>query len=429
MMYPYIMNNSSLTVIIDGKSHTINDKHVSYTKIKEAIKNNDEDSVKKLIDIPTAINTFGQGLVSIKDGVVSYKGKELHNSLTRRMLAMFSEGFDVNPLVKFLENVMLNPSNRAVTELYGFLEKNNLPITDNGTFLAYKKVRQDWKDVYTGTINNSIGAVVEMVRNEVDDTCTRTCSTGLHFCSLEYLPHYSSDPVSGDSRVVIVEINPADVVSIPVDYNNSKGRCCKYKVVDDVTTQTIDYLNKSYVPTNQDDDDCDNDEYGSDSSGFSGEYNIDDEDYDLDDEDNELTQEEELRLDFLEDLSVLISEHMFTDGLSQTIPGMPEITELTTPDDLGIDSLDAVELVMAIEEEFGVEVTDSTYESWRNVGDIVDFLVANENKPAPWEVSEEPEYKPEPLANSIPTYDLAVPRSKYVEETEYDDDYGEDPVV
>ena len=30
---------------------------------------------------------------------------------------------------------------------------------------------------------------------------------------------------------MILKINPADVVSVPTDYNNSKGRCCKYTVV------------------------------------------------------------------------------------------------------------------------------------------------------------------------------------------------------
>jgi hypothetical protein len=36
------------------------------------------------------------------------------------------------------------------------------------------------------------------------------------------------------NRVVIVEIDPRDVVSIPSDYNNAKGRCWKYKVVGEV---------------------------------------------------------------------------------------------------------------------------------------------------------------------------------------------------
>lgn len=40
-------------------------------------------------------------------------------------------------------------------------------------------------------------------------------------------------------------------------------------------------------------------------------------------------------------------------------------------EDLGADSLDCVELVMAFEEEYGIDISDDVVEGWRNVGDIV----------------------------------------------------------
>jgi acyl carrier protein len=43
-------------------------------------------------------------------------------------------------------------------------------------------------------------------------------------------------------------------------------------------------------------------------------------------------------------------------------------------DDLGADSLDTVELVMAFEEEFGVEIPDDAAETILTVGDAVGFL-------------------------------------------------------
>ena len=43
-------------------------------------------------------------------------------------------------------------------------------------------------------------------------------------------------------------------------------------------------------------------------------------------------------------------------------------------EDLGADSLDTVELVMAFEEEFGVEIPDDAAETIRTVGDAVSFL-------------------------------------------------------
>ncbi len=46
-------------------------------------------------------------------------------------------------------------------------------------------------------------------------------------------------------------------------------------------------------------------------------------------------------------------------------------------DDLGADSLDTVELVMAFEEEFGVEIPDDAAEKIVTVKDAVDFIKEN----------------------------------------------------
>lgn len=46
-------------------------------------------------------------------------------------------------------------------------------------------------------------------------------------------------------------------------------------------------------------------------------------------------------------------------------------------DDLGADSLDTVELVMALEDEFGVEISDDQQEKLRTVQQAIDFIEAN----------------------------------------------------
>ena len=48
-------------------------------------------------------------------------------------------------------------------------------------------------------------------------------------------------------------------------------------------------------------------------------------------------------------------------------------------DDLGADSLDTVELVMAFEEEFGSEISDSEAEKILNVGDAIKFIESKAN--------------------------------------------------
>ena len=68
----------------------------------------------------------------------------------------------------------------------------------------------------------------------------------------------------------------------------------------------------------------------------------------------------------------IIVEHLGVDEAKVT-------DEASFIDDLGADSLDTVELVMALEEEFGSEISDSEAEKILTVGDAIRFI---ENNPA-----------------------------------------------
>jgi len=228
MSYPYLIQGNNIVVVIGNQPHTISKTHITYNKVLDAIKAGDWDTVKDVIEPKKVVLNYGQGNVSIQGETLYWKNKELNTGLARRMITMLQEGFPIEPMVAFMENLYKNPSKRAVTELYGFLEKNNLPITPDGYFLAYKKVRANYLDVHSGTMNNAPGQVVEMERHDVDDNRDNTCSTGLHFCAESYLRSF------GGERTVIVKINPADVVSIPSDYNDAKGRACRYEVIGEV---------------------------------------------------------------------------------------------------------------------------------------------------------------------------------------------------
>ena len=49
-------------------------------------------------------------------------------------------------------------------------------------------------------------------------------------------------------------------------------------------------------------------------------------------------------------------------------------------DDLGADSLDTVELIMALEEEFGIEVPDEQAEKLTTVGDVIKYIEEHQQK-------------------------------------------------
>ena len=226
-MIPHLIGKEYITLFVNGKTNTIPSTHINFNNIVQAIKDKDWDAVPALLNVTESIAKFGKGLITIDSGVIKYNGEVLHNTLVDRILDMISEGFDVSPMVVFLENLMNNTSKRVVDELYGFLEAAKIPLTEDGCFLAYKRVNHDFKDFYTGKVDHSVGSTPSMPRNRVDEDKDRTCSYGLHFCSFNYLPSYHSN----SGKVVIVKVNPADVVAIPSDYDNTKGRCCRYEVI------------------------------------------------------------------------------------------------------------------------------------------------------------------------------------------------------
>jgi hypothetical protein len=234
MAYPYIIQGNNIVVVIGNKSYTVSKTHITYQKVLDAIKAEDWDLVKDVVDPKKVVLNYGKGNVSVQGENLFWKGEPLNSGLAVRMIQMLQEGFPIEPMVNFMENLFKNPSKRAVSELYGFLEKNNLPITPDGHFLAYKKVRNDFFDVYSGTMDNRVGNILEMERNRVDDNKDNTCSTGLHFCSMSYLSCF------GGQRTIIVKINPADVVSIPSDYNDAKGRTCRYEVIGELNVNAED---------------------------------------------------------------------------------------------------------------------------------------------------------------------------------------------
>jgi hypothetical protein len=158
---------------------------------------------------------------------------------------------------------MSNPSRRAVQELYSFLEHKAMPLTPDGNFLAYKGVREDYTDWYSGNFSNKVGETLEMVRNNVCDDAQVGCSHGFHAGSLDYAESFGNG-----GQLMVVEIDPQDVVSVPNDCDCQKLRTCKYKVVDHFKTKMPDTICDYYY------DDSDDEEYDKESfdAGYAKAY-------------------------------------------------------------------------------------------------------------------------------------------------------------
>lgn len=217
----YIFSDNSLTFVYGKEVRTVSSTNPYFEKIVKAVQEGKFDKAVKLADIKIAFKSALGKKAEIKDGLVYYNGEPIHTYLANKIIEFADKEYDVKYLLNFMDNVMENPLKSAQEELYQFLEAGKMPITEDGCFLAYKNVNDDFTDVRTGKFDYTPGKYVEMEREKVCSHRNQTCAPGLHFCSAEYLPSY----VSG--KTIIVKINPKDVVSIPEDYNNSKGRACK----------------------------------------------------------------------------------------------------------------------------------------------------------------------------------------------------------
>ena len=241
-----------ITVVLDGERHSINAGNGLFSKALEAYKVNDWDAFIGCVNPTIRLRSLYASYegIEVKDGNLYVFDEPVHSTLATRVLSFLEAGLDCVHLFKFILKLNLNPSKRAVDELYTFLEHRALPITDNGNFLAYKAVREDYTDKYTGKFLNTIDSVLEMPRNKVDDDKNVGCSYGFHAGTVEYAKEF----MGREGHLMIVEINPADVVSIPTDCQFQKLRTSKYKVVGEYEIDLTDPLYASRFETDQDDD-------------------------------------------------------------------------------------------------------------------------------------------------------------------------------
>lgn len=240
----FIKTPTSITVVVAGKPYVVNKGNSTlYENVEALIKAGKFSEIPDAIDRAGAIATRiaskvkGFAKLAIRNRRVYLKtdkgDSRLEGFEVSRLLEMMDEGYNIEPLSRFIVRVRENPSEAVRSRLYEFMEYGNLPLAEDGCFLAYKVVRNNFMDKHTGTMDNSVGKRVTMDRKGVDDDDNRTCSSGLHACSKDYIQHFISH--SGSDRLVVVKIAPEDVVSIPTDYNNTKLRCCAYDVIAEIT--------------------------------------------------------------------------------------------------------------------------------------------------------------------------------------------------
>ena len=235
---------SLVVALPDGRARTVPGNHPTFDRLLTHLRSPDPDpaTVHDLLDVAGVAARELRQLserVSYLDGVIHFDGNPLDNALSRHLVRLIRSGDRSYPsLVRFMENLSANPSGRSRTQLFTWLADRDMTITPDGHFVGYKGVRDDdangsihagrasVNDVeHTGHIPNLPGAVVQMPRQQVSDDRHEGCASGLHVGTWQYASTFGR-------RVLIVAVNPRDVVSVPKDCDHQKLRTCRYTVLD-----------------------------------------------------------------------------------------------------------------------------------------------------------------------------------------------------
>jgi hypothetical protein len=242
---------ATVSAILNGNLYVAEGSHPNFLKIVDALENNSlydfsDTYIVSLFDYAREFVKQFENIserVSFANGNFYFDGDLVDNILTNQAFAYMRSGRDDwQSLVKFMEKLYDNPNAHSREQLYNWLRNREFVVTPEGNFLAYKSVQtSDLENfdyisisagnavvdgtVHNGNIPQNVNSVVTMPRSDISSTPEVGCGRGLHAGTYDYANTFSGN------TILMVEINPRDVVSVPSDCDSQKIRCCRYKVV------------------------------------------------------------------------------------------------------------------------------------------------------------------------------------------------------
>ena len=218
----------------------INDKDNTFTKFLLHFRRKDKDEIQSIVDkVDEEID-------------ITKVAPTLQNFIIKITNDINVDDNVVLAWTKFARKLQRNVDPYIRSQLFNFLNylidtENSLALTPEGNFIGYKGIQKNYLSSRAGNgfvdgveykntqIPNKPGTIVSMNRHEVQADPDQTCSFGLHVGSYSYAKDFQP-------LVVLVEVNPENVVSVPSDYNGQKLRCSEYKVIKEVDKPLTEFL-------------------------------------------------------------------------------------------------------------------------------------------------------------------------------------------
>jgi hypothetical protein len=246
---------SGATVIFsDGTIQQVSQDNANFGRVVGILTGTPVDEIDETALLELLIPALGVGKnltrlserVSFDGSNILFDGDVVSDAIAEHILRIVSEGGNPDSykaLVAFMEKLYTNPSESSRNSLYDFIVRHNITIDPDGDFYAYKGVKADLGSVWegfgivdgvsmNGSLPNKPGSILEIPRSKVNADNAVGCGTGLHAGTYAYAEGWAR------GVLLLVKINPRDVVSVPSCTSYQKLRTCRYKVISQTTQQT-----------------------------------------------------------------------------------------------------------------------------------------------------------------------------------------------
>ncbi len=267
-MVQALIDTSTIIISHNGETILVGASDAAYGAIKDYLttpgQEPDFDYVRDMVidqrAIPRAV--LRRALAAVDgEALDTYRvkhGDPVEDVILEAAISLTAEQADITPLARFLKRLERNPSPASRSQLFGFLKANGFKLTADGMIIAFKSVRADGLssnsgrepvtvvhqdgtvETVTGHVPYPVGSTVWMPRHYVNDDRQTACSVGIHAGSWSYASNFAD-------HLLVVLIDPADVVSVPADHSCQKVRVCRLRVAAVHNTDDGDELSEDVV--------------------------------------------------------------------------------------------------------------------------------------------------------------------------------------
>lgn len=258
----------SLTIFRPGEMPlSVTEANANYDAIVQLVRSGSEDlDAIELLVAPS--RQVGERLTKLSDNisyngsVILYDNDPIDTGISRHLSRIIDKHGLADeskwvPVVRFLEKLYQNPSERSRRALYDFIRRFDFAILPDGDFIAYKGVKKNYRSIHAGPgivdgipvhghLLNNVGSTIAIARSYVDADPRVGCSFGLHVGTYSYAKKFAQ------GVLLRVRVNPRNVVSVPLHAGYQKVRVTEYTVLE---ASEEEYVEVVYDDEFEDEDD------------------------------------------------------------------------------------------------------------------------------------------------------------------------------